>query len=75
MNASERLEASAERFADSLSRTIETRVKLALRLEADRHDDAIDSLARDVRELRRYVEQLHALVLADNERHSVRVDP
>lgn len=75
MNAAERLDASAERFAAGIARLIETRVEFALQLERDRHDDAIDSLATDVRALRRNVEQLRALVLADNELHSVKVEP
>lgn len=73
MNTAERLDASAQRFADTLSRVIETRVELALRLERDRSDDAIDSLAADVRSLRHHVDLLRAEVYGVTGEHSVRV--
>lgn len=73
MNAAERMETAAQSFADKLVALIENRVELALALERDRFDDRVDSLAQEVKWLRRDVEQLRADARAEPGEHSVRV--
>lgn len=76
MAPDDRLEAAAERFADTVHRVIAERVRVSVELERDRYDAELGELRERVRMLEGYVGTLQDAVLShERERlHSVRAD-
>lgn len=75
---SERMERTAQRFADSLHENIEARVQLALALERDRFEAELALVREQVADAHRRIDAQRALLaafqmhLTDNAQHSVR---
>ena len=72
VNPADRLEAAAERFADTLNEAIVVRVQAALALERDRHDAELAELRGRVQYLEDYA---RGSALREAQLHSVRVEP